>query len=185
MSESRRVGLVKADRGGGPRSVGDVTHELFASGLPGAWNTNFRALMVVRSRWEDLVGQAMAKNVVVVALERDDRLIVEAATTAWVQEVKGLTRRILERISTYEDVPKIRDLVVRLHRHGRRDARHEPAATSPRRRTLAADERCRIDDVVRDIDDPTLREVVARVFERTLETVRTDAGKARRRTVHD
>lgn len=165
--------------------MADVAEELFATELSGAWHANFRTLMVLRRHWRDLVGEPMAKSVVVVAVERDDRLVLEAATTAWVQEVKGLTRRILERIATHGDLPTIRDLVVRLHRHGRRDGRDESTAAPPKRRTLAVDERCRIDDVVRDIDDPTLRGVVARVLGRTLETVRADAGKARRRTLHD
>ena len=155
-----------------PISIKAVTQELFSKHQGGCFD-RLMVLCTLRQHWSHIVGCIAAHNSTPIALKEPNILVIQCSTSSWVQELRGLRPRILERLENSISTVDIKDLKIELQRHSvgvigeSRYQKHTPV-----RRSLTDNEIQRIRDMTLEVDNESLRNTLIRLFSRIAETSR-------------
>lgn len=118
----------------------------------------------LRRAWREALGEHLAKDLAPGPVE-GGCLVIFSASPAWLTEARFLERRILDSLQAHVPDLGIERIELRLDDSGDR----QPAVVSPPpvpMRPVPAEEREAIQDIVSGVADPTLRGLLARVFEK-------------------
>ena len=122
-----------------------------------------RALRV-RKVWAAALGESLAQELQPGKVE-GDQLQVLAASSAWLNEIRFLERRILKALEKAAPGLGLESIRARVASESERQ-QAAPEAPPPPLRPLDPDEVERIQEMVREIRDPALRERLVRVLEK-------------------
>ena len=113
-------------------------------------------------QWEKAVGPAIARHAQPQAV-RGKKLTLIVDSPAWMQQLSLLKPEIIEKVNSTLGKKTINDITLRI---GEVESRAEPPEEPPVRNFLSEAEREKIEDYVRGISDPDIREAVSRVIEK-------------------
>lgn len=121
-----------------------------------------RALRV-RKVWVEALGESLARELLPGKVE-GGQLQVLAASSAWLNEIRFLERRILKALEKAAPGLGLTSIRARVASDAERGP--APVAPAPPLRPLDPDEEARIQEMVREIRDPVLRERLTRFLEK-------------------
>jgi predicted nucleic acid-binding Zn ribbon protein len=116
----------------------------------------------VFGQWEKAVGPAIALHAQPQAV-RGKKLTLVVDSPAWMQQLSLLKPEILKKVNSTLGKDMIRDITLRL---GEVESRARPAEEPSVSPVLNQDERAKIEDYVRVINDPDIRKAIGRVIEK-------------------
>lgn len=113
-------------------------------------------------QWEQAVGAAIARHAQPVAV-RAKKLVLVVDSPAWMQQLSLMKPEIMEKLNQGLGRDGIKDITLKLGEVAVSEKLSEaPSHTA----VLSADDREKIDNVVREITDPGIRESVRHVMEK-------------------
>ena len=116
----------------------------------------------VFGQWEKSVGPVIARHAQPQAV-RGKKLTLVVDSPAWMQQLSLLKPEIVEKVNRTLGKETIKDITLRL---GEIESRERPAEEPPVRTVLGQDEREKIEDYVRGVSDPAIKEAISRVIEK-------------------
>ena len=125
------------------------------------------------ARWASAVGDAIARNAWPARMTRDGTLVVHASSSTWVQELTQLEASVRERLGDAAP-PRIRFVVGPVPASGAEpepDVQRSTHSPTDREQALGA-------EIAGEIEDPGLRDVIARACALSLAAAR-DVGRRR------
>ncbi len=120
----------------------------------------------VMGQWEKTVGAAIARHAQPRSV-RGKKLFLSVDSPAWMQQLSLLKPEIIEKLNTNLGKDTVKDIMLTL---GEVAAPEHSAETAPVRMPLSAEERERIEQYIREVHDPDVRETIRRVIEKDLES---------------
>ncbi len=135
-------------------SLGDIVSRAFAAP---AWRERLRAMKVL-SRWEEIVGEALAQATYPRGFSRGT-LILEVEDSLWMQRLRFEEKRLLERLNQAAGESLFKGLRLVLSR----DRRPHPSRPKSRRLEPSPALLKRVEEEVAVIEDPELREAFRRL----------------------
>ncbi len=126
------------------------------------WGRSLARLMVVASRWSEIVGEALARTSRPVAF-RGDVLVVEVDGQVWMQELARWRREILERLVGV-GCGVVRDLRLIQGRGARRQGDTSRSGTAAEPIELDAEARRCLERALEKVVDPELRTRLESLF---------------------
>jgi predicted nucleic acid-binding Zn ribbon protein len=116
----------------------------------------------VFGQWEKAVGPVIARHAQPQAL-RGKKLTLVVDSPAWMQQLSLLKPELVEKVNKTLGKETIKDITLRI---GELESREQPPEEPLVSYVLNQDEREKIEDYVRGISDPAIRESVSRVIEK-------------------
>ena len=113
-------------------------------------------------QWEKAVGPVIARHAQPQAV-RGKKLALVVDSPAWMQQLSLLKPQLVEKVNSTLGKDAINGITLRL---GEVESREQPPEDPPVRNVLNQDERKKIEDFVRGISDPAIREAISRVIEK-------------------
>lgn len=120
----------------------------------------------VFGQWEKSVGPVLARHAQPQAV-RGKKLTLVVDSPAWMQQLSLLKPEIVEKVNRTLGKEAIKEITLRL---GEVESRHEPLEElpNPTRAVLGREEREKIEEYVRGISQPDIREAISRVIEKDI-----------------
>ncbi len=116
----------------------------------------------VFGQWEKSVGPVIARHAQPQAV-RGKKLTLVVDSPAWMQQLSLLKPEIVEKVNRTLGKETIKDITLRL---GEIESRAEPSEEPRVRSVLGQGEREKIEDYVRGVSDPAIKEAISRVIEK-------------------
>jgi len=116
----------------------------------------------VFGQWEKAVGPVIARHAQPQTV-RGKKLTLVVDSPAWMQQLSLLKPQIVEKVNKTLGKEVIKEITLRL---GEVASREQPAEEPPVRAVLGREEREKIEDYVRGISDPAIKEAISRVIEK-------------------
>ncbi len=116
----------------------------------------------VFGQWERIVGKVIARHARPLSL-RGKKLIVQVDSSAWMQQLSQLKPEILEKANRSLGQDAVKSITLRI---GEVTAPAQRRDEQPFSGSLTQDERARIEDYIKDIADPGIRESLRHVMEK-------------------
>lgn len=158
--------MTKKKRGGKEHPIGDLVEQLLASkGL----TTQLKKYQTW-SCWNDVVGPQIARHAQPLRI-RDRILEVRVAQPAWMQQLQLLKPKILKQLNERLDGDLLDDIFLKRGEVTPPETAptNKPKTTAP----LTDDDRSHINDMLEEVDDPDLRESLAKLIGRDLQSKKT------------
>lgn len=116
----------------------------------------------VFGQWEKSVGPVIARHAQPQAV-RGKKLTLVVDSPAWMQQLSLLKPEIMEKVNSTLGKEAIKDITLRL---GEVESREQPMEEPLVSYVLNQDEQEKIEEYVRGISDPAIREAISRVIEK-------------------
>lgn len=116
----------------------------------------------VFGQWEKSVGPVIARHAQPQTV-RGKKLTLIVDSPAWMQQLSLLKPEIVEKLNRTLGKETIKDIILRI---GEVESRERPSEGPPVLTVLAQDERDKIEDYLRGISDPAIKEAISRVMEK-------------------
>jgi len=116
----------------------------------------------VFGQWEKAVGKVVARHAQPQAL-RGKKLSLVVDSPAWMQQLSLLKPEIIGKVNRCLGREEVKDIVLKLGEVASLDSAHEEV---PVRVSLNAEDRALIEQCVRELNDPDIRDAMRRVMER-------------------
>lgn len=140
------------------------------------WTSRLREYRVV-GKWERIVGDVIALHSRPAAL-RGKKLTVAVDSPAWMQQLTLLKPELLEKLNRHLGEGAVASIVLKI---GEVSAPARPPDKQPlsgMSGSLTQGERARIEDYIKDLADPAVREALRHVMEKDFQSrKKTTAGK--------
>ena len=135
---------------------------LKASGLQGSLG-EYRIL----GQWDKIVGPAIARHARP-QIVRGNKLFLSVDSPAWMQQLSLLKPELIEKVNKSLGRDAIKDIALKLGEIASPEARPKESALP--RVPLNAEERDKIEQYVRDVQDPDVRASIRRVIEKDFQS---------------
>lgn len=116
----------------------------------------------VYGQWERIVGKVIARHARPLSL-RAKKLVVQVDSSAWMQQLSLLKPEIIEKANRSLGQNSVKSITLKL---GEVSAPSRPPDEQPLTGSLTHDERARIEDYIKDLADPAVREALRHVMEK-------------------
>ena len=158
----------------GPSRVSDLLwHVLDEAGGGDHLSARWRAVLLIGQHWKQMVGSAAAVKSRVVKATPDGTVVVEADTSAWMNELRCFESRILDEIRALPGCSHIRR--IRFRSSGARwktcdMTSHSAAEVGPAvERTTDRFKTVEVDKLLEPLSGDELKATLKRIFKRSLE----------------